>query len=99
MSVDGDWDVVVKTPMGDQPQIVTFKTKGDAFTGQHANPLATVDILDGRIEDGKLFWRVEITQPMPMKLDLEAVINGDNLSGVVKSAFGAMPMQGVRKTA
>ena len=33
MSIDGKWNIVVKSPMGDQKSVVTFKADGNTLTG------------------------------------------------------------------
>jgi hypothetical protein len=35
-AVDGDWDVTVKSPMGDQKSVLTINSDGDSFTGKMA---------------------------------------------------------------
>jgi hypothetical protein len=96
MAIDGDWDVTVKTPMGDQRQTVTFKTEGAALTGKHENQLGVVEIKGGRVDGDRLTWHVDMPQPMSMKLDIEVQVSGDTLSGTVKTPFGPVPLQGVR---
>ena len=97
MAIDGDWDVNVKTPMGDQRQTVTFKTDGAALTGKHQNLLGVVEIKGGRVEGDKLAWYVDMPGPMPMKLEVEATVSGDQISGTVKTPFGPAPLSGARK--
>ena len=33
-AVDGDWEVTVKSPMGDQKSVLTINSNGDSFTGK-----------------------------------------------------------------
>jgi hypothetical protein len=41
---------------------------------------------------------MNMTVPMPMTLDCEATVNGDQLTGTVNAgAFGAMPLAGHRE--
>jgi hypothetical protein len=96
MSVNGVWDVVVKAPMGELPQKVTLLTEGGVLTGKHENQFGTVEIKGGRADGDKLAWYVETPQPMQMKLELEAQISGDQISGIVKTPFGPASLSGVR---
>ncbi len=96
MAVDGDWDVSVKTPMGDQRQTVTFKTDGETLTGKHENQLGVLEIKGGRVLGDKLIWYVDIVQPFPVRLDIEAIVSGDTISGSVKTPIGPAPLHGVR---
>ena len=40
-NVDGSWNTVVKSPLGDQAAVFTVTSNGDTFTGEHV--LATTD--------------------------------------------------------
>lgn len=97
MSVEGTYDVVVKSPMGDQSSKLTVKPDGDRFTGSMAGGLGTMDITDGTVEGNTIRWTMNMTVPMPMALECEATIDGDSVTGTVKAgAFGAFPLSGSR---
>lgn len=96
--VDGAYDCVTKTPMGDQQSVFTVTSNGDVFHGTNAGPLGSLDVKDGRVEGNKLTWKMEMTIPMPMTLEAEAVVDGDTLTGTIQAgAFGAMAMTGKRR--
>ncbi len=95
--VDGSWDTVTKSPMGDQKATLTVKAQGDRFTGSYSGAMGSVDINEGRIDGDTLSWKVAIQVPMPMTLDCEATVDGDTLTGSVGAgAFGSYPMSGTR---
>ena len=97
MSVAGTYDCVTKTPMGDQKSKFTVTVDGDTFTGQQAGAMGSMDVVDGKIDGNTLTWTMNMTVPMPMKLEGSATIDGDALTGTINAgAFGAMPMTGVR---
>lgn len=97
MSVAGTYDCVTKTPMGDQKSKFTVTVDGDSFTGQNAGAMGTMDVVDGKVDGNTLTWTMNMTVPMPMKLEATATIDGDALTGTINAgAFGAMPMMGVR---
>lgn len=97
MSVEGTYDCVTKTPMGELPSKFTVKVDGDRFTGVNEGTLGTMDVENGRVEGNRLTWTMQLTNPMPMSLDCDAVIEGDTLTGNVRTAtFGNMPMTGTR---
>jgi len=98
-NVDGSYDVTIKSPMGDQSAVLTVNTDGDSFSGQMAGGLGTMDIADGTIDGDTINWTMDMTVPMPMKLEATATVDGDAISGNVKAgAFGEMALSGSRKS-
>jgi hypothetical protein len=97
MSVAGTWNTVVKSPMGDQTGTLTVVVDGDAFTGQMAGGMGSMDVVDGKVDGDTLTWKMNMVVPMPMTLDCEATVDGDTITGAVNAgAFGAMPLSGTR---
>jgi len=94
--VDGSWDTVVKSPLGDQKAVLTVKTDGGAFSGSYVGAMGSVDI-SGTADGDTIKWSMNITVPMPMTLDCTATADGDSITGTVGAgAFGAFPMSGTR---
>ncbi|MET3827699.1 MULTISPECIES: hypothetical protein [Sphingomonas] len=97
-AVDGSWDTIVKSPLGDQKAVLTVKTDGDSWTGSQVGAMGAVDITDGKVEGDTIKWTMSITVPMPMSLDCSATAEGDTLTGSVGAgAFGSFPMTGTRQ--
>jgi hypothetical protein len=98
MAVDGTYETVVKSPMGDQKATLTVKSDGDSWTGTQSGAQGTTDITDGTIHGGNVIrWSINITVPMPMTLTNEATIDGDTITGTVTAgAFGSFPLSGTR---
>ena len=95
-NVDGTWDTVTHSPMGDQKATLTVNSTGDSFTGTYAGAMGTTDV-NGKVDGDKLSWAVDITVPMPMTLTIEATVDGDAINGTVTAgAFGSFPMEGTR---
>jgi hypothetical protein len=96
-NVDGTWDTVTKSPMGDQKATLTVASNGDAFTGTYSGAMGTTDITDGKVNGDTLNWSINITVPMPMTLTIEATVDGDAINGTVTAgAFGSFPLMGNR---
>ena len=96
-NVDGTWDTVTHSPMGDQKATLTVNSAGDSFTGTYAGAMGSTEIKDGKVDGDTLKWSLDITVPMPMTLTCEATVNGDAIKGTVTAgAFGAFPMEGTR---
>ena len=100
MSVAGTYDTVVKSPMGDQKGTFTVVPgdDGNTFTGSMAGGMGSMDVKDGKINGDELTWAMDMTVPMPMTLDCEATVNGDQMTGTVNAgAFGDMALTGERQ--
>ncbi len=96
--VDGAYDCMTKTPMGDQPSVFTVISDGDHFNGVNAGPLGSLDVKDGKVAGNRLNWVMEMTVPMPMTLTCEAIITDGKLTGTIDAgAFGALTMTGTRR--
>lgn len=96
-NVDGSWNTVTKSPMGDQQATLTVQSAGDSFTGSFNGAMGSSEIKDGKVDGDKLSWSIDISVPMPMTLTVEATVDGDNLNGTVTAgAFGSFPITGTR---
>ena len=96
MSADGNWKITISTPMGPQEMTVAIATQGDAFTGKAQSAMGDTDF-SGKVAGDTLTWSADITSPMPMRLDFEAKVDGDRMTGNVKlGAFGNGAMTGQR---
>ena len=99
MGVAGSYDCVTKTPMGDQKSVFTVVDNGDGtFSGTNAGATGTLQIENGKVDGNNLSWTMNMTVPMPMKLEGSATVDGDALTGSINAgAFGSMPMSGTRQ--
>ena len=98
MSVAGTYDVVIKTPMGDQKGKLTVNADGDSFTGSiTSDMMGSMDVADGKVSGNTISWKMDMKVPMPMTLECEATVDGDTITGSVKAgAFGSMQLSGTR---
>ena len=82
MTADGNWSVVVATPMGERRATLSVKTDGATLTGsQMAEDGNSADIFDGTVNGNEVFWKVSITDPMPMTLEFTGTVDGDEIAG------------------
>lgn len=96
-NVDGNWETVTHSPMGDQKATLTVTSAGDSFTGTYAGAMGSTEIKDGKVDGDTLMWSLDITVPMPMTLTCKATVDGDAMTGTVTAgAFGSFPMEGTR---
>lgn len=99
MSVAGTYDCITKSPMGDQKSMFTIVPgdDGTTFTGTNAGAMGDMEVEDGKIDGDKLTWKMNMTAPIPMTLECDASIEGDQLVGNVNAgAFGSIAMAGTR---
>lgn len=96
-NVDGSWNTVTKSPLGDQQAVLTVHSSGDSFTGNFNGAMGQAEITDGKVSGDTLSWSLNISVPMPMTLTCEATVSGDSLDGTVTAgAFGSFPITGTR---
>ncbi len=97
MSADGSWNVTINSPMGAQQATLNLATDGGSLSGSMVGAQGTQEFSGGSVDGNELAWQVEMTQPMPMTLDITATVDGDNISGNVKlGAFGDAAFSGTR---
>ena len=98
MSVDGNWNIVVSSPMGDQP---THAFAEGRWRHADRHPRRPGPVQPDRQRQGR--WRhrhlVELRSPnpFPMTLEFTGTVAGDTLNGNVKAgSFGSFPFKGSR---
>jgi hypothetical protein len=97
MSVDGNWNITVQSPMGAQPSTLSLKASGGTLTGTQSAQGNTADIANGKVDGDTVTWSNSITTPFPMTLEFNGKVEGDTLNGNVKAgAFGSFPFTGTR---
>lgn len=98
--VAGTYDFKVSTPMGEQSGIMTVipNADGTGFDGSITGTLGSLDISDGTISGNTLTWKMKISMGMPMTLDCEAIVDGDNVVGTIDAGLmGKMAMTAKRQ--
>src|SRR5271157_4387333 len=97
MAADGDWKLVIETPMGPQEATLTVKTKSDtAFDGVLDGQSGRQEF-EGTIEGDSLMWQTDITVPMPLTIGFSVTVEGDALNGsATLGMFGTAPVTGAR---
>ena len=96
MTADGNWSLVVATPLGERRGTLSVKTEGATLRGHMVDANST-EIFDGTVNGDEICWKVNITDPMPMTLEFMGTINGDELAGnVILGGFGTSSFSGRR---
>ena len=97
MAVDGNWNIIMSTPMGDRNATLTLKDSGGALTGTQAADGNSAEIFDGTAKGDDVTWKVSITNPMPLTLEFTGKVSGDSMSGEMGiGPMGSFPFTGAR---
>ena len=97
MAADGNWNLVINTPMGQREGTLSVKTEGNTLKGTQFAEGRSSDIFDGAVNGSELSWKVSITEPMEMTLEFSGGVDGDKMSGNVKlGMFGNAQFSGTR---
>lgn len=98
MDINGDWDVLIRTPMGPQEFLFSVKQDGSSFSGSASGELGSMDFSDGSIDGDEIRWSMRVMKPFPMTLAVRATVEGSQLQGSVDAGMmGTMPLNGTRR--
>jgi len=81
MSVDGNWNLTMSTPMGERNATLSLKSAGSTLTGTQSAEGNTGEIQDGTVNGDSVAWKISITNPMPLTLAFTGKVSGDTMSG------------------
>ena len=97
MAVDGSWNIVMSTPMGERNATLTVKSAGGTLTGTQGAEGQSTEIFDGKANGDDVSWKVSITNPMPLTLEFTGKVAGDSISGEMGiGPMGSFPFTGTR---
>ena len=97
MTADGNWNLVVSTPMGERHGSLSLKTEGTTVKGSQMADGNSTEIFDGTVNGDEISWKVSITEPMPMTLEFTGTVDGNEIAGTVKlGEFGNSSFSGNR---
>lgn len=86
-SIDNVWNIIVKSPVGDQASILTLQSQGGkALVGNVLNDQYGLQIAQkGELSGETITWKTKISKPVPMTLTYTGSLDADdNLQGTVK---------------
>jgi hypothetical protein len=96
MTVQGKWNITVKTPLGDKQGVLELRVDGAKLSGKISNPDYEVDFSDGRIMGNQLEWSAKIDKPMRVTLRFTAIVDADRIEGKAKHMLGSATFSGTR---
>lgn len=100
MSIVGDWDVSIGTPVGSLQVVYSFARDDGALTGRATGkhetlPCTNIDVTE-ETTGQRVRWRQSVTKPMKLTLDFDILVVGDRLTG--HSRAGRLPRSTVTGT-
>lgn len=100
VSIAGDWNVTIKTPIGSLEVVYTFAEHDGVLSGTAVGTHETVALADIVVTDGhRVTWRQTISRPMRLHLHFDVRVEGDHFTG--HSRAGRLPrsaVHGARRT-
>lgn len=100
MSIEGDWDVKIKTPIGTLEVRYAFTQQRDGLAGTATYKDETIALQDLTSEPAggrtRLTWRQSVTKPMRLNLAFDVLVHDDVLNG--HSRAGRLPRSVVSGT-
>jgi hypothetical protein len=97
MAVDGNWNIVMTTPMGERKATLTLNNAGGTLTGTQGADGNSGEIFDGTANGDDVAWKISITNPMPLTLAFTGKVSGDSMSGEMGiGPMGSFPFTGTR---
>ena len=93
MDLIGEWDVVIKTPIGSLQILYTFTNDSGALIGTATGKGETVPLHDISVAAQRVTWRQSVTKPLRLNLDFDVEVHGDRLTGHSKA--GRLPRSAV----
>src|SRR5258708_36872852 len=97
MAVDGNWNLVMTTPMGDRNATLSVTSSGGTLTGTQGAEGNSTEIFEGTTSGDDVAWKVSITNPMPLTLAFSGKASGDSIAGEMGvGPMGSVPFTGPR---
>lgn len=98
MSVEGQWNVTMDTPMGTQQFSLTFVQAVGTWSGTMVGGrTGTAELSSVKVEGAAVSFEAKVNSPMgSVKLSMSGTVAGDAISGVCKTMFGNADFKGVR---
>ncbi|MGI5472823.1 hypothetical protein [Streptomyces sp. CA-132043] len=89
MSVEGNWDLSLSTPIGKIEAEVELRREGGVLTGTARGAGEEIPLSDVVLDGDRLSWKQAITKPVRLNLTFAVTVDGNTLSGT--SRAGRLP--------
>ena len=98
MSVAGQWNVTMDTPLGAQQFTLTFTEAAGAWSGSMVGGrTGTTELKNMQVAGTVVSFETNVNSPMgALTLNMSGTIAGDAITGTCKTMFGNAEFKGVR---
>lgn len=97
MSIQGQYKVTVKTPVGMQEGSLTLVPDGESLSGVLTNPKGDSEFSGGTISGNEVAFDTKIRTPMGrLRAHVTGTVDGDTFTGDAKLPLGVAHIEGVR---
>jgi hypothetical protein len=96
MSFNEIWNLEMKNPFNTQKATLYLSFAGNTVTGRMDHGKNTNEIKDVKFDGTTLIWKASRNFPRFLTFEFNAKIDGDTISGTVKSPLGKAPLKGTR---
>lgn len=97
MSIQGQYNVTVKTPVGTQEGSLSLTVDGDSLSGVLTNPKGASEFSGGTVSGNEVAFRTKIRTPMG-RLPAQVIgrVDGRRFTGTAKLPLGIAHIEGIR---
>ncbi|MGW4893056.1 hypothetical protein ACWEQL_12455 [Kitasatospora sp. NPDC004240] len=89
MSVEGTWNLSVRTPIGTIRAVVELRERDGVLAGTARGTGEEVPLREIARDGDRLTWKQSITKPVRLNLAFDVTVDGDTLRGTSKA--GRLP--------
>jgi carbon-monoxide dehydrogenase large subunit len=94
--IDGDWKMVLSTPVGPQEMNGHFETDGPSLSG-YLSSAEGQQAFTGTVEGNRVLFDLKVVKPLKITLKYDITVAGNRLTGKVKMGiFGSARLTGER---
>jgi hypothetical protein len=98
MSLEGKWNLVIKTPFGQQKMIADIAQQAEGLGGTLANDKGPAPLKTARVEADEAWFEGTVKTPFgDLNLAFHGVIQENKIFGKVKTTFGMSDFSGTRE--
>lgn len=95
--MDGKYNIVLGTPMGNEKGIIQFKTNGASLSGSVYAKGTTNQFYSGKVDGDNFQFSGEMRiMMMKIRYSAQGVVKGKNLTGIVKTMYGNFSVNGIK---
>lgn len=97
MHFEGEWDIVIATPIGQQKVRLAIRDTDGGLTSSATQRDETVPFRNVIVDGDRLRWTQDVAKPLPISIKFDVTVRGDAMSGTAKAGvFPAAKLSGQR---